>query len=87
MRTNFNEVKSAAGEVRAAYGPFLSSLQQIQKALAIDMSPAALPGLKPAMDKARADGATLKQKLAAVQAELDQMQAGMSSTGALPKKT
>jgi hypothetical protein len=87
VRTNFNEVKSAAGEVRAAYGPFLSSLQQIQKALAVDLSPAALPGLKPAMNKAQADGTTLKQKIAAVQKELDEMQAGMSSTGAVPKKT
>jgi hypothetical protein len=82
VRANFESIRNAASSARDAYDPFLSDLKQIQKALEIDQSPAALPGLKPAFGKAHDDGATLKQRISALQAELNKIQTGM---GAPPK--
>jgi chromosome segregation ATPase len=77
VRANFDKVRAAAQEARAAYTPFMATLQETRKALSIDMSPAALTGLKPAMENANKQGQTLKQKLAAMGSELDAMLGGM----------
>src|SRR3954471_23190632 len=66
VRANFESIRNSASSARDAYDPFLSDLKQIQKALQIDQSPAALPGLKPAFGKAHVDGATLKQRITAL---------------------
>jgi chromosome segregation ATPase len=84
VKANFDKVRKAGQEARAAYAPFLATLTEIRKALSIDMSSAALPGLKPAFENANKQGATLKQKLAAMDAELEAMLGGMGS--AAPKK-
>ena len=81
VSANFDRVRATAQEARAAYDPFMARLQEIRKALSIDLSPNALPGLKPAMDQARTQGKTLKQKLAAMQGELDRILSGTSVTG------
>ena len=81
VRANFAEVRAAAEEARRAYDPFLRDQKEIQRALSIDLSPGALPGLKPAFDRARGDGESLKGKIAAVQKELDDMEAGLTATG------
>jgi chromosome segregation ATPase len=80
VSANFEKVRTAAHAARDAYTPLMARLQEISKALAIDLSPAALPGLKPAMDNANAQGHTLKEKLSAMQKELDGMLSGMSGT-------
>lgn len=80
VRANFEKVRKAAQETRAAYTPFMATLQEVRKALSLDMSPAALTGLKPAIDNANKQGQTLKQKLAATDAELQNMLGGMGST-------
>jgi hypothetical protein len=84
VKANFEKVCKAGQEARAAYTPFLATLQEIRKALSIDMSSAAVQGLKPAVDKANAQGQTLKQKLGGMQGELDGMLKGMGSDA--PKK-
>jgi hypothetical protein len=84
VKANFEKVRKAGQEARAAYTPFLATLQEIRKALSIDMSSAAVQGLKPAVDKANSQGQTLKQKLAGMQGELDGMLKGMGS--ASPRK-
>jgi hypothetical protein len=81
VSANFDRVRSTAQEARAAYDPFMARLQEIRKALSIDLSPNALPGLKPAMQKANAQGQTLKQKLVAMQGELDRILSGTSASG------
>ena len=87
VRANFTRVSDSAHAVRGAYDPFVAHLQEIQKALSIDLTPANVAGIKPSIDKARADGQTLKQRIAALQAELDRIQAGLSPTGAAPAKS
>ena len=84
VRANFDKVRAAAQEARAAYTPFMGTLQELRKALSSDMSPAALTGLKPAIGNANKQGATLKEKLGAMQKELDGMMSGMGS--AAPQK-
>jgi chromosome segregation ATPase len=81
VSANFDRVRSTAQAAREAYDPFMARLQEIRKALAIDLSPNALPGLKPAMDQAKAQGQTLKQKLSAMQGELDKILSGTSASG------
>jgi hypothetical protein len=82
VSANFEKVRTAAQGAREAYTPLMGRLQEIKQALAIDLSPAALPGLKPAMDNANTQGQTLKEKLGAMQKELDAMLSGMSGTAA-----
>ena len=81
VTANFAKVRESAQAVREAYQPFIAQSKEIQRALSVDLSPAALPGLKPSMDKANAQGKTLKEKIAALQGELDRIAAGISPTG------
>jgi hypothetical protein len=78
VRTHFNRVKSAGQSVRDAYTPFMDRLTEIQKALSIDLTPQTVTSIRPVTDRAQSDGQMLKQKLQALQAELDAIQAGLS---------
>jgi chromosome segregation ATPase len=82
---NFARVQDAAQRLRDSYQPFLTQLKEIQRALAVDLSPAAIPGLKPSMDKAKSQGQTLKQNISTFSSELDRIAAGMSPSGAAAK--
>jgi hypothetical protein len=86
VKSNFETVRNDATAARDAYQPFITQVKEIQKALSINLTPSMVPGLKPGMDKANALGATLKQKLGAMQADLDKITAGLSASGAAPKK-
>ena len=68
--------RAAADDVRKAYDPFMADSQEIVKALSIDTSSAAVPGLKPVMSRAAANGKTLKDKLGVLRAELNKLQTG-----------
>ena len=81
VRTNFVLVRMYAQDARQAYGPYLQGSKEIVKALSIDLSPAAINSLAPAMDKVAADGMTLKQKLAAMQHALGNIAGGVSPIG------
>ena len=81
VRTNFVLVRMYAQDARQAYGPYLQGSKEIVRALSIDLSPAAISSLAPAMDKLAADGMTLKQKLAAMQHALGNIANGVSPIG------
>jgi hypothetical protein len=81
VRSNFVLVRMYAQDARAAYGPYLGGSREIVRALSIDLSPAAVTSLAPAMDKVAADGMTLKQKLAAMQHALENISNGVSPIG------
>jgi hypothetical protein len=82
VRANFGQVKAAAQEARKAYDPYLAGNQQIVKSLSIEMSPAAITGLSAPIDRVQADGATLKEKLGALDKVLDRIAKGESAAGA-----
>jgi hypothetical protein len=80
VRANFAKVSAAGQKVRDAYGPFITRLRSIQKAVQLDMTPAGVKGIESARLQAYADSATLKSAVAAMQKELDSIRAGMSTT-------
>jgi chromosome segregation ATPase len=81
VRTNYALVRMYADDIRKAYDPFLQGNNEMIRALSIDLSPAALSGLAPAIDRVAADGVNLKQKLAAMQHALDNIANGVSPIG------
>ena len=81
VQTNFERVRTAGQAVRDAYDPFVAKLDEIQKTLSIDLTPSTVAGIRPVIDRARRDGETLKDRLAALQGELDRIEAGLSPTG------
>src|SRR4051794_22626390 len=80
-RSNFDLVRLYADDVHKAYDPFLLRNKEMVQALSIDLSPAGINSLSPAMDKITADGAALKQKLAAMQHAMDNIANGVSPIG------
>jgi hypothetical protein len=70
-----------ADDARKAYEPCLRRNKEIVQALSIDLSPAAITSLGPAIDSVMADGNTLKMKLAAMQHALNNIANGVSPIG------
>jgi hypothetical protein len=78
---NFAQVRAAAAEARQAYEPFIRGNKDIAQSLSINLSPAMLPSLKPAIEQTRANGQALKAKIAVMQKQLDNIAGGMPATG------
>jgi gas vesicle protein len=81
VRTNFKLVRMYAEDARKAYGPFLQGSKELVQALSIDLSPAGLTSLAPAIDRVTANGQALKQRIAAIQNSLDNIAQGKSAIG------
>jgi len=81
VRANYALIRMYADDARKAYDPFLKGNQQMVKALAIDLSPAALNSLGPSIARVTADGVTLKGKLSAMQHAMDNTAGGFSPIG------
>lgn len=79
VSSNFERVRDAGQDARAAYEPFISTLDEILKALSIDPTPQTVAGIRPTLDRAESQALTLKQKLAGLQKELNDIQAGLAS--------
>ena len=79
VRANFEKVRNAGEAVRDAYAPFMAQIEEVQKTLAINLSQPTVAGIKPTLDRANASAATLKQKIAALQTELNNIQSGLSA--------
>ena len=81
VRSNFKLVQMYAEDARKAYEPFLRRSKEIVQALTIDLSPAAVTSLGPAIDSVTADGEALRLKLAAMQNALNNIANGVSPLG------
>jgi hypothetical protein len=81
VRSNFKLLTMYADDARKAYGPFLQGSREVSRALSIDLSPAAVTGLAPAMDRVALDGQALQERLAAVQRALGNIANGVSPIG------
>jgi predicted nucleic acid-binding Zn-ribbon protein len=84
VRESFGGIRDAAHATRDAYEPYMKGLTELQTALAADLTPAGVTAAAPAIQKTKAAGDTLNQKLDALIAELDKVGAGMGM--AAPKK-
>jgi hypothetical protein len=81
VKTNFKLIQMYADDARKAYEPCLRRNKEIVQALSIDLSPAAITSLTPAIDSVMADGNTMKMKLAAMQHALNNIANGVSPIG------
>lgn len=81
VASNFALVQMYSEDARQAYAPFISGNKDIVQALSIDLSPAALPGLGPSIERVEADGTALDQKLWMLQRALDNIANGVSPLG------
>lgn len=79
--TNFKLIQMYAEDARNAYEPFLQGNKDIVQALSIDLTPAAISGLSPAIDRIIADGGTLDSKLWSMEHALDNIANGLSPLG------
>jgi len=75
VRENYNRLRDVARDLQAAYEPFLTQLREIQKALALDLTPAGVDAAKPAIQTAREAGDQLKERIDAFIEELDAVSA------------
>ncbi len=82
VRENYDRLRDAARAVNSAYGPFLTDLRDIQKTLALDLTPAGIEAAKPAIDGAHQNAQNLKQQINAFVQEIDQVAA--ATTGRAP---
>lgn len=80
-RSNFTLIRMYADDVRKTYEPFLKRNKEMVHALSIDLSPAGITSLTPAMDEIMRDGAVLKERLAAMQHGMDNIANGVSPIG------
>ena len=71
VKENYDKIATAATSAGDAYRPYLQGLQDIQQALAQDLTPGGVEAAKTAMAKTKEDGETVMQRLDALVAELD----------------
>jgi hypothetical protein len=84
VKSNFALVQMYTDDVRKAYEPFIAGNKDLVQALSIDLSPAALTGLAPSIDRVTDDGTALDQKLWMLQRALDNIANGASPLGGPP---
>jgi uncharacterized protein YacL (UPF0231 family) len=78
VRANYDKLAAQTSQTAMAYDPFLKDVQEIQKALALDLSPGGVKALQPGMDHAKADGAALSRQLDTLQARVTDVMGDMS---------
>ena len=81
VKQRYDEIKSTAQAARDAYDPYLRDLQDIQRALANDLTPGGVDAARGAISKAKAEGQTLQQRIDDLIAQLDEVSGSMSSSG------
>lgn len=78
VKTKFGKLTEMAVAVRDAYTPFMADTTDVQKALSVDLSPSGVAAIKPAIEKAKADGAVLSQKIDSLANELAAIRGNIS---------
>ncbi len=76
----YGQIQESYSAARDAYTTFIADLDAIKVYLANDLTPAGVKAVKPSFDKATADGAALKTKADAVNAQLAALRASMSAS-------
>jgi hypothetical protein len=81
VAAQYDAIQSAAQAVRDSYQPFIRDCDEIQKALAIDLTPSGVNAVKPSINRAKSDGERLGQKLDMLGQELDKVIGTMTPSG------
>jgi hypothetical protein len=82
IKANYESILASGRSVRDAYQPFLKDLQDIQRALASDLTPGGVSAAAPAIDKTKSEGMALNERIDALIAKLDDVSSGMDMEGA-----
>ena len=82
IRNNFDDITDLADDVRDAYPPFVTKLEDIQRALKLDLTPAGIQSIKPSLDSAKEQGDVLAKKLDKLGVEIDALQGKLAPTPA-----
>lgn len=85
VRENYSRIRDMASELQTAYEPFLRQLRDIQRALALDLTPAGVEAAKPAIETARQTGNQLKEQIDAFIDELDSTSARRAAQPTAPE--
>lgn len=75
VRQNYDRLREAARALDAAYEPFVARLEDIRRALSLDLTPAGVEAAQPAFEVARKSGTDLKEQISAFIADLDEVSA------------
>jgi chromosome segregation ATPase len=78
VRATYREIADTTRDTRASYDAYMKKLQEIQKALANDLTPGGVNTVRPAIQAALADGEALKQQFAVLSGHIDGVYAGMA---------
>lgn len=79
----FSQIQADAAAARDLYVPLLNQSTEIQRLLALDLTPSGVTAMKPALDAAKANAVALNSKIAALRATLTSI--GGSMGAAAPK--
>jgi hypothetical protein len=77
VRATYRAIAETARGTQASYDSYMKQLQEIQKALANDLTPGGLNTVRPAIQTALTDGEALRQQLRAQSGQIDGVYAGM----------
>jgi len=77
---SFGQIRASLDKVTEAYQPFITNIVEIRKALALDLNPSGVQSLQPALNKAKEQAEDVKDKIADVRQELEDIAGSMSPT-------
>jgi chromosome segregation ATPase len=78
-KADFDSVRSAASETKAAYEPYMQALKDVQQYLANDLTVAGVQTIRPKADDTIKKGETLQQGISNLQGALDGLSSKWSS--------
>ncbi len=78
VAANYDKIATDVSAVRDDYDPFVKNLEEIEKALTLDLNSAGVAALKQPLDQARVDGVRLQASIATLQGELNAIIGRMS---------
>lgn len=73
VRRDFDRIREEVNDVQAAYGPFLQQLEDIQRALSLDLTPGGLQATEPALESTYQAGVELRREIAQAVNEIDSL--------------
>lgn len=77
LKQNYEKIAETARAVRAAYEPYARTLNEIEKALRMDLTPAGVTVVQPMLERAAGDADVLKTKLADLRRQLNEVMGEM----------
>lgn len=84
VRDTFGQITELADQARAAYEPFMTSMTDIEKYLAADLTPAGINNARPSIDNAVAQGKDVFEKLNQLINAVNGLSAHIAPSGQVP---